>query len=579
MLNNLVKWLLSITVTLAIIGCSTTKISVLEKAVYSNDSTKSYGNGNVKYINGIPILTVKGTNYEMGYQYGYLMKERLTKFNTVFQNIKNNGINGQGFFTRLLAGFYLDGMIDKFMQRIPQCYIEEIKGMAEGSGIPLEDMQFIAMAGNFTLATSCSSILAKTDNGILHGRNLDWFNFVADYSLVVHYEPNGKNSFYSVGVVGYPGVFSGFSDQKIALTANGVNGGATTGFMPCLYKFREILETKTTLAEVEQELKEFRSDVAFNLTVSSAKEKNGTVFDLTKIGNLKSSLDSNGYLFAINRFIAAKDAAFNFNYGYQNHYRAERYEKHIADKPRTADQILDIMADNNFLGCNNKITGLETINQQSTMHTMVFDLANDALYFNFAEGYAPSGNIIKYDLVINAALQYRQATDFFKSQLVEETRNRYHQNFYQNFMPRTSELEYDSLNLDKLDVMLSFYNQINDQCSPRFIDNAIKSAETVMKEVPEYGMSYLTAGLAYQLKKDYPEAETLFLIALSKNLAPNEKRLTLIYLCELYKTINDKKKLAEQFAKLQAIYYDYKDKISKNPTQQKFITNIEDYLK
>jgi len=574
-----IKLLFIIASALLIICCSTTKVCVLEKTIHLEDTAKSYGKGNVKYINGIPILTVKGTNYEMGYQYGYLMKDRLTKLNTIIQNIKNIGINNQGFFARMFAGFYLEGTIDKFMKRIPPHYAEEFKGMADGSGIPLKEIQFLAMAGGFKIGSiGCSAILAKTQNGILHGRNFDWPNFVADHSLVVHYIPDGKNSFYTIGVVGYPGVFSGFSDKKIALTVNDIEGEPTAGFMPCLYKFREILENKSSLAEIEAELKDFRGDGSYNLTVSSAEEKDGAVFSLTKDGNPKSILDKDGYLYAVNRSLAHKVSSFYWNYDYNNHYREQKFKKHIATKPQSADNVLDIMADNDFLGHKDILTGFETINLQSTTHTMVFDLGNNALYFNFAEGYAPSGNIIKYDILKDEAVQYRQATDFFNSKIVEENRNRYRQNFYQNFMPRSGELELDTLNDDKLGVMQSFYNGLHEKSSEKYFNNAIKSAETVMTDIPEYGMSYLTTGRVYLLKKDYQKSEQQLLLALSKDLAPHEKRLSIIYLCEIYKALNDKEKLQTRFTELKAIYKEYEDKVVLNPTQIGFVKEIDDYL-
>jgi hypothetical protein len=36
-----------------------------------------YGNGSLAYFDGVPFLKLAGSNYEMGLQYGVLMKERL----------------------------------------------------------------------------------------------------------------------------------------------------------------------------------------------------------------------------------------------------------------------------------------------------------------------------------------------------------------------------------------------------------------------------------------------------------------------------------------------------------------------
>jgi hypothetical protein len=140
---------------------------ILGNFTLNNIETSGFGlqeNGWLEEIDGVKVLHVSGTNYEMGYQHGSLLKEE------TIQNIR-------AFLNHTDASY--EQLIDiwNIMKNyIPQEYIDEYQGIADGAGIPFNDI----VAGYMTIVWSdiaCFGISAwgsATKNETLyHLRSLD----------------------------------------------------------------------------------------------------------------------------------------------------------------------------------------------------------------------------------------------------------------------------------------------------------------------------------------------------------------------------------------------------------------------
>ena len=115
-------------------------------------------NGWLEEINGVKVLHVSGTNYEIGYQHGSLLKEETRQNIRAFLNYTDASYEQLIDIWNIMKNY------------IPQEYIEEYQGIADGAGIPFNDL----VAGYMTIVWSdiaCFGISAwgsATKNGRLY---------------------------------------------------------------------------------------------------------------------------------------------------------------------------------------------------------------------------------------------------------------------------------------------------------------------------------------------------------------------------------------------------------------------------
>lgn len=128
----------------------------------------------------------------------------------------------------------LEEMLGKLNEKFPQPYADELKGIAEVTGLPLGDVVLYNMF--YEVDTVCTSIVAEDENGKLyHARNLDfgiflgWNEKTHDWTITeklrktiinVDWRKNGKTVFKSVNFAGFVGVYNGVRPQRFTVTAN-----------------------------------------------------------------------------------------------------------------------------------------------------------------------------------------------------------------------------------------------------------------------------------------------------------------------------------------------------------------------
>jgi len=98
---------------------------------------ESLGEAWLKEIDGVRVLYIEGTNYEMGYQHGYLLRNE-TKED--LRAILNNAMQYNMTKEKLLRIWNIT------KQHIPQEYIQELHGLADGAGISFEEVAAAYMA-------------------------------------------------------------------------------------------------------------------------------------------------------------------------------------------------------------------------------------------------------------------------------------------------------------------------------------------------------------------------------------------------------------------------------------------------
>ena len=242
------------------------------------------GKGELKYVNGLPVLVVEGTPEEMGEQTAALTaKPMLRLLNFPREYLKRFGF--EAFWPSLVKT--ATTMVPQF----PPDHLREMDAIVKRAGIDRD----LAVVGN-TFADikkvgACSTLIISPERsatkGPLFGRNLDYptLGFLHEYSLVTVYRPKGKHAFASIGFPGFVGCLSGMNDAGLAVavleayTANDDSPKFDPKGTPYALCYRRILEECTTVAEAEHLLRSMKRTTRNNLAVCD--RQGGVVFEIT----------------------------------------------------------------------------------------------------------------------------------------------------------------------------------------------------------------------------------------------------------------------------------------------------------
>ena len=209
------------------------------------------GQGWLETIDGYPVLHLKGTHYEMGYQQGALFKEHIR------QNMKALLIDRAQQTVKLgLVSVKPRSVIDSIttIQKpfVPQKYFDEMRGLAAGAELKTADV----IAGNFIPELfHCSGFAimnsATKDGTLYHGRVLDYAIDwgLQEHAVVVVAEPEGGIPFVNVTYAGFIGSVTGMNAKSVSVGEMGGRGLGHWAGMPMSFLVREVLERGSDLDE------------------------------------------------------------------------------------------------------------------------------------------------------------------------------------------------------------------------------------------------------------------------------------------------------------------------------------------
>jgi hypothetical protein len=243
-----------------------------------------HSNGELKYINGLPVLVVSGIPEEIGEQIGVLGMKPFAGLLTQFQDT----LKAWGW-ERMYPLFIKTGNL--MLPQFPPDHRRELEAIAKTSGVDRDLLVFANTIPDMMKLVGCSTLIIEpsrsTTGQPLFGRNLDWppVGSLHENTLVTVYRPRGKHAFASIGYPPMLGCPSGINDAGLCLAQNEVytsrDGSPRfnpTG-TPMLLAFRRILEECTTIQEAEQLLRSLQRTKMCNLTVCD--KTGGAVFEIT----------------------------------------------------------------------------------------------------------------------------------------------------------------------------------------------------------------------------------------------------------------------------------------------------------
>ncbi|HOE10048.1 MAG TPA: C45 family autoproteolytic acyltransferase/hydrolase [bacterium] len=229
------------------------------------------GAGYLEKIDGRYVLHLSGDYYEIGYQHGVLLKDQVKQnLMNIVDNQTEMGNTPEYKMYKTLRG----AMHARLKPFIPQKYMDELKGLADGAGLNFEDV----LCGNLMPeAFHCSGIAlfgkATRDGSLYHVRILDYMTKAGlqDLAVIMIVHPKGAHGFMNVSYAGSLGSVTGMNDAQITI---GEMGGKGQGFydgMPMPLLLRDALERAGTLEEAMKIFQETPRTCEYYYVISDAK--------------------------------------------------------------------------------------------------------------------------------------------------------------------------------------------------------------------------------------------------------------------------------------------------------------------
>ncbi|MEM2704073.1 MAG: C45 family peptidase [Candidatus Bathyarchaeia archaeon] len=224
------------------------------------------------------ILHVKGSGYEMGYQHGILLKDHIQhSVQYLIQKMMELGYSYE----------YMINCAKIMVQHIPEEYIDEIKGLADGACLNYTDTLIAQIDADLQcIEMACSSFAvfgkATKDGHLYHGRNLDAPLSPQQSGLVIIYEPENGNPFVSVGGFGKVGVHTGINKNgiSIALMSSLSNDTSING-TPILILLRKVLQYASNLADAVHIINQTRKTTGWNIVLGDGANLNACAAEVS----------------------------------------------------------------------------------------------------------------------------------------------------------------------------------------------------------------------------------------------------------------------------------------------------------
>jgi len=243
-------------------------------------------------VDGLKVVVVSGSPRQMGERYGRAVAEEIKRGRDSYLN--KHVCEDQGY-----TKDYLLKCSEVMLKHIPPEYVQEMHGVAQGAGVPYEDV--LAMHTHADIVhyghdwgdnqtnglAGCSNFVAwggATLGGKLyHGRNLDWTigTDVQEVAVVYIGIPREGYPFALVTYAGMIGAVTGMNSQGITFgEMTSQTGDQTLDGEPLFIVCRRMLQYCGTIAQVEELMKRHTPTTGWNYVVASGRECTGRAFEV-----------------------------------------------------------------------------------------------------------------------------------------------------------------------------------------------------------------------------------------------------------------------------------------------------------
>lgn len=208
------------------------------------------GAGWLERIDGYPVLHLKGTPYEMGYQHGVLFKDHVLENARYLLDVKGEQGTLEWGPVRVKPRALLQTIIETQKRFVPDRYLDEIRGLADGSGLSEENARLANFIPELFHCSGFALMNSATQDGTLyHGRvldyGIDWR--LQEHAVIIVAEPAGGIPFVNVTYAGFVGSVTGMNARHVSIGEMGGGGIGHWEGVPMAWLIREALERAQTL--------------------------------------------------------------------------------------------------------------------------------------------------------------------------------------------------------------------------------------------------------------------------------------------------------------------------------------------
>ncbi len=232
-----------------------------------------------------PVIQLSGSPYELGQRHGQLLREQVrASVSRVLGYLR--GYLKIPVIGPLAVTCWLDMPWHAARPFIPPAYLEELRGLADSSGVPLRELWRLHAIPDRTYACANFAAWGRATAGgrMIHLRNLDWTigAGIQDFATVFVVRPAGKHAFINIGWAGCIGVLTGINYAELSIGQVGADTvDATFNGEPMAFLMRRVLEEAATVDEAAAIIASARRTVGVNYVIADAKAGRAVAIETT----------------------------------------------------------------------------------------------------------------------------------------------------------------------------------------------------------------------------------------------------------------------------------------------------------
>ncbi len=377
-----------------------------------------HGAGRLEDADGVRVVYLAGSPHEIGVQHGTLLKNEIHALISYFFEEKKSLFGASQ--EALAKG---SEVLEKF---IPGEYIEEMKGIAEGAGVPYEKVLYsntfldVVSANWVGVKPACSNFAAfpgeSKDVAVVHGRNLEWSadEKVAKMNTVFFITPEKGIPFVTLSWPGIAGALTGMNASQISMgEMTSMSSEATLEGTPIMIQLRALVERAKNLDDAYKTLSGMPRTTGYNVLVTDGKIDSGFIAEMTASRIVRIEPKDN-FLMHTNHFVNKELSKTQMKYLYMFYagkksdtfYRYDRYIELLNSNRGKVDAnaAISFLSDKHD-PVTKSVSGdlTNTICANNTLQSTVMLPKTGEIYVALKTIPAPDGGYVKLKLVANSA--------------------------------------------------------------------------------------------------------------------------------------------------------------------------------
>ncbi|HEY4688244.1 MAG TPA: C45 family peptidase [Anaerolineae bacterium] len=349
----------------------------------------------------IPIVHAKGTHYQIGFSIGREVGDCARRMVVNYQAMLEQTPEIKLTWARAIV--QARKYIPFATEHLPQ-YVEELRGIAEGSGTDFEDLMVCNCLEELTsdmLFERCTSVAFSNDrtadSHVLIGHNEDWLPVDKDLQYIVRAEPDGELPFMSLT---YGGLLCniGFNAAGIAQCINSVYPNDIRLGIPRVFIGRAVLAAPRIGRAIHRATHPRRA-AGYNHLLA---DENGELYNIeASAGVFEALYADEGYLAHSNHYTSPRlkpleEQPHLLTGSHVRYNRARRLGKKLAQRGQIRiEDVQVLLADhvNRPASICSHAKDLPILDESATIGSLIIDLNARTLWYcygNPCDGeYAP----------------------------------------------------------------------------------------------------------------------------------------------------------------------------------------------